>query len=77
MSKQSPAMNPPLIQHLEYNGMEEYGDQVILGTSQQITKLESDTNNFLQKLASITVSLPNRSKTISFEKYITKVNRLR
>ena len=54
-----------------------YGDQIILGTVQQITKLEPDTNNFLQKLVSITGSLPNKAEPISIEQYITKVNRLR
>ena len=46
MSKQSPAMNPPLIQHLEYNGMTDYRNQIILGTAQQIPEPEADTNNF-------------------------------
>ena len=51
-----------------------YRDQILLGTAQQRPKLEADTNNFLQKLASITGSIPEKSKPISFEKYITEVN---
>ena len=60
MSEQSPATNPPLIQHIEYNGTTDYGDQILLGTAQKIPELEADTNNPLQKLVSITGSLPEK-----------------
>ena len=76
MLEQSPAMIPPLIQHLEYNGMSDYGDQIILGTAHKIPELEADTNNFLQKLVSITGSLPDKAEPLSLEQYITEVNRL-
>ena len=55
----------------------DYGDQIILYMAQKIPELEIDTNNFLQKLVSITGSLPNKAEPISIEQYITKVNRLR
>ena len=77
MLEQSPIMTPPLIQNIEYNNMTGYGYQTLLGTAQKIPELEPDTNNFLQKMVSITGSLPDKSKPLSFEKYITEVNRLR
>ena len=77
MLGQSPTITPPLIQHLEYNGITDYGDQIILGTAQKIPELEADTNNFLQKIVSITGSLPNKAYPLSLEQYITEVNRLR
>ena len=33
MSEKSPAMTPPLIEHVEYNSMEDYGDKILLGTA--------------------------------------------
>ena len=72
-----PCHDPPLIQQLEYNIMSDYGDQIVLVTAaQKIPELEANTNNSLQKLASITGSLPDKAKPTSFEQYITKVNRL-
>ena len=56
--------------------MMEYGGIIILGTSQPIPEIEADTENFLQKLASITGNLLDKVKPISFEKYIIEVNRL-
>ena len=56
--------------------MKDYGDKIPLGTAQKITELEVDTNNFLQKLVSVTGSLPDKSEPLSLEQYITKVNRL-
>ena len=48
MSEQSPAISPLLIKHLKYNGMTDYGDQILLSTTHKIPELESDTNNFHQ-----------------------------
>ena len=56
--------------------MADYGDQKFLGMAQKIPELEAGTNNFLQKLVSITGSLPDKSEPLSLEQYITKVNRL-
>ena len=54
----------------------DYGDQIILYMAQKIPELEIDTNNFLQKLVSITGSLPEKSEPLSFDQYVTEVNRL-
>ena len=44
--------------------MEDYGDQIILYTAQEISELEANKNNFLQKLASITGFIPNKAEPI-------------
>ena len=69
-------MIPPIIQHLYYNGMMEYGGRILLGTAHKIPEIEADTEKFLQKLAFITGVLPDKAKPISVEQYITEVNRL-
>ena len=56
--------------------MTEYEGQILLDTAHPIPELEAHTNNFLQKLASITGNLLDKVKPISFEKYIIEVNRL-
>ena len=77
MLEQSPFTTPPLIQHQGYNGMIDYGDQILLGTAQKIPELEADTNNFLQELVSITGSLSEKYEPLSLEQYVAEVNRLR
>ena len=57
--------------------MADYGDQIILDTAQEISELEANNNNFLQKSASITGSIPNKAKPISFGQYITEFDRIR
>ena len=57
--------------------MSEYGDQIILDTAQEISELEANKNNFLRKLASITGSIPNKTKHISCGQYIIEFDRLR
>ena len=37
--EQSPTMPPPSYKNLEFNVMEDYGHQVLLGTAHQIPKL--------------------------------------
>ena len=56
--------------------MADYGDQIILDTAHQLSELEANKNNFLQKLASITGSIPNKAEHISFGQYITEFDRL-
>ena len=43
---------------------------------QNIPELKADTNNSLQKLVSITGSLPNKPEPLSFDQYITEVYHL-
>ena len=57
--------------------MADYGDQIILDTAQEISELEANKTNFLQKLAPVTGSIPNKAEHISCGKYITEFDRLR
>ena len=56
--------------------MADYGEHIILYTAKGIPKLEANKNYFLQKLASITGSIPNKAELILFGKYITEFDRL-
>ena len=57
--------------------MSEYGHQIILDTAQEISELEAKKNNFLQKFASITGSIPNKAEHISCGQYIIEFDHLR
>ena len=74
MPDQSPAVSLLLIQHLEYNIITDYGYQILIDTVHKIPELESDTNNLLPKLFSVTGYLPYKSEALLIEKYITEVN---
>ena len=52
--------------------MADYGDQIILDTAQEISEPEANKNNPLQKLSSITGSIPNKAEHISCGQYITE-----
>ena len=67
MLEYSPVMTPHIIEHLEYNDMKEYVDQIPLGKAQSIPELEVDTKSFLPKMVSITSSLPDKAEPFSFE----------
>ena len=57
--------------------MADYGYQIILDTAQEISALEANKNNFLQKSAPLTGSIPNKDKDISCGQYINELDRLR
>ena len=48
-----------------------------MGQAADITHLESYTKSYLQELASLTRSLPDKSQPIYLEEYTKEVNRLR
>ena len=56
--------------------MEDYGDQIILYTAQEISELEANKKNFLQNLASITGFIPNKAENILYGQYITEFDRI-
>ena len=64
MPEHSHVMTPPLIQHTEYTDMSDYGYQILLDSANLIPEKEAYTNNFLQKLAFVTGSLPDRIEPI-------------
>ena len=62
-------MKTPLINHLLYNGMTDYGNNIDLGKASDIPHLDKYTKIFLQELSALTLSLPNQAHPIYLEEY--------
>ena len=56
-----------LVNHLHFDGMTEYGNEIILGKAAGILHLDIHTKRYLQDLVEITRSLPDQAQTISLE----------
>ena len=61
MSEYSNGTNPFLVNHLHFNGMTEYGNAIILGTSEEIPDLDPHKKKYLHNLASINLYLPDNT----------------
>ena len=59
MSEKYPAMTTPLVNHLHFDGMVEYGNTILLGQAVGISDLELYTKICLDKLAEKNRSLPD------------------
>ena len=70
-------MTTPLVNHLHFDGMTEYGNYIILRQAADIPHLDNHTKRYLQELAAITRPLPEQSEPIPLEEYTKEVNRLR
>ena len=70
MSEGSPGMNPPLFNHLNFNGMVDYNGNIILGSSSEIYNIDSYTKGYLHHPASIAHFLPDHYQPISMEDYL-------
>lgn len=77
MSEPSPGMQPPLVNHLNYNGMTDYGDALLLGKAPELEGLDEYTTTYLSQLRAVDGHLPSPATPISFDEYTTEVNRLR
>ena len=60
-------MTPHLVNHLHYDGITDYGNDILLGQAVDIPHLENNTKRLLQELAAITRSLPDQAQPISLE----------
>ena len=58
------AMTLPLVNHLHFNGVTDYGNNILLGQAADIPHLEIYTKRYLQDLASLTCLLPNKAQPI-------------
>ena len=67
MSEKSPHMTPPLVNHLLYDGMTDYGNNILLGQAADIPHLDNYTKIYLQGLVALTRSLPNQANLISLK----------
>ena len=50
MPEKTPATIPPLINKLNFNGMAEYGNKVLLGTTSDIDNTDLHTKSYLRHL---------------------------
>ena len=70
-------MTSPLVNHLNLDGMTDYGNYILLGQAADIPHLENHTKRYLQELAALTRFLPGQSQPISVEEYTKEVICLR
>ena len=67
MSEKSPAMTHPLVNYLHYDGMTEFGKDILLGQAAEIPHLGNHTERYLQELSTLTRSLPEQAQPITLE----------
>ena len=70
-------MTPPIVKHLQYDGMADFGNDILLGQAADIPHLDNHTKIYLQELSALTRLLPNQAQTIALEEYTIEVRRLR
>ena len=59
-----------LVNHLNFNGIYDYGDDIILGSAAEISDINLCTKGYLYHLPSITHSLPDNYQQIPIEAYL-------
>ena len=67
ISRKSPAMKTPLVNHVQFDGMTEYVKNILLGQAADILHLDNHTKRYLQEKASITRLLPDEWEPIYLE----------
>ena len=77
MSEKFPAMISPLVNHLHFDGITKYGNDILLVRAADIPHLDIHTKIYLQELSTLTCSLPDQAQPISLEEYTEEVGRLR
>ena len=77
MSEKFSAMTPTLVDHLHFDGMTYYGNEILLVQAADIPYLDIYTKIYLQELAALTRSLPKKPQPIPLEEYTKEVIRLR
>ena len=70
-------MTYPIVNHLHYDVMKDYGNNVLLVQAEDIPHLNNHTKRYFQELSAITRSLPDQAQPISLEEYTKEVIRLR
>ena len=63
-------MTTPIVNHLHFYGMKEFGNTILLGQASDIPDLNLHIKIYLQKLAEITRYLPNKAQPIYLEECI-------
>ena len=60
-------MTTTLVNHLHFDGMNEYRNDILLGKVADISELDPHKKIYLCKIAAITSSLPDQAQPISLE----------
>ena len=74
LSEKSPPMNSLLVNKLGYNGMTDWGDDILNGEDIGEEMGDVHTRNFLNHLKPVTGALPDSYTRITLDDYITEVN---
>ena len=70
-------MTSPLVNHFHFNGMTDYGNGIIMEQAADIPHLDIYTKRYLQEIAALTRSLPDKYQPISLEEHTKEVNWIR
>ena len=63
--EKNPAMITPLVNHLHFDGMTQYGNDILLGIIADIPDLEPLTRSYINYISTTTPSLPDQDHPIS------------
>ena len=74
MSEYYPVMTPPLLNKINFDGMNKYGYNLLLGTALKIDDINSHPIAYLNCLYYITNYLTDHTQTIPMEEYLKEVN---
>lgn len=77
MSERTPGMIPPLVNLLHYDGITEFGDELLRGRAPTVEGIDDHTQAYLDQLKSVSGLLPEPASPVPFPHYVTAVNRLR
>ena len=66
-SETSPVMVPPLVNHLHFDGMTEYGNIIILGIEADIPDLDPHTRRYINEIATTIHYIHDQAQPISLE----------
>ena len=77
MSQESPPMTMPLVEHLQYHGMTDFSNEVLMGRPPQVEGIDEATQCYLDQLRAVDGHLPEPAKPFSFNQYLEEVQRLR
>ena len=70
-------MTPPLVKHLQYDGMADFGNDILLGQAADIPHIDNNTKIHLQELSALICSLPNQAQPTTLGEYTIEVSWLR
>eukprot|EP00957_Ditylum_brightwellii_P156687 11925880-Ditylum_brightwellii.AAC.1 len=76
MSEETPPMTTPIIDLLEYTGVTERTDQILLEPSPQIPGIDEYMQLYIDQLRSVEGCLPKPAKPASFQQYCDEVKQL-